>query len=285
LLQAIEVVGNIPTGLSVGSIDFDLRIVANKVSRVINRWREIKEIVASAPSSGDARLKISATQKQAFANDPTISTLLGTTFDAVLRHFDALNTLMWNSEMHILFLGFRQQFGGRLHVDLWRGVNDVAGPTQMFDKGTKEFLQLFTADYVGCIYKLMTHFLFNRPVSTTTKVKEMLEIVSDGDTIHYIQLAQFQLEKAFDLNPHAINLHADRNFKYLRMFCKCFHEGLFSSTFFASSTTFTNHCSYFLFMIDWNEETDSTSAQEKVTVSTALTGWDDEILEGDEFAF
>ena len=38
-------------------------------------------------------------------------------------------------------------------------------------------------------------------------------------------------------------------------------------------------------MIDWNEETDSTPAQEKVTVSTALTGWDDEILEGDEFAF
>jgi len=59
----------------------------------------------------------------------------------------------------------------------------------------------------------------------------------------------------------------------------------FPRTFFAPSNTFTNHCSCFLFMIDSNDEINSTSAQEKGTVSTALTGWDDEILEGDEFLF
>ena len=234
MLQFIDVVGDIPTRLSIGSTEFDLRIVANNVSKVIHRWRELKEIVATAPTSGEVRLKITTAQKQAFANDPTISTLLGPTFTAVLTKFGDLNNLMWNSEMHILFLGFRQQYGGRLQVDLWRGVkaDDLSGPTRMFDKGVKEFLQLFTSDYIGCIYKLMTHFLFSRPISRSMKVKEMLEIISDGDTSHYIQLAQFQLDKAFDSDPFAINLHAERNFNYLRMFCKCFHEGLFSTRFY-----------------------------------------------------
>ena len=74
MLQFIDVVGDIPTRLSIGSTEFDLRIVANNVSKVIHRWREIKEIVATAPTSGELILKISAAQKQAFANDPTIST-------------------------------------------------------------------------------------------------------------------------------------------------------------------------------------------------------------------
>ena len=38
-------------------------------------------------------------------------------------------------------------------------------------------------------------------------------------------------------------------------------------------------------MIDFNEETDSTSAQEKGSMANALTGWEDEQVEGDAFAF
>ena len=36
-------------------------------------------------------------------------------------------------------------------------------------------------------------------------------------------------------------------------------------------------------MIDFNEETDSTSAQEKGSMANALTGWEDEQVEGDAF--
>ena len=38
-------------------------------------------------------------------------------------------------------------------------------------------------------------------------------------------------------------------------------------------------------MIDFNEETDSTSAQEKGSIANALTGWEDEQVEDDAFAF
>ena len=229
-LQQIICVGDIPSRLTTGLPEFNLRIVASRVQKTIQLWDELKVVVEKAsPNSSDSKQKLSKAQKDSFTNHPTIQLLFGnetnqSLLEDTMDAFMDLNKKMWSSEFHILFLGFRAQYSGPLQIDLWKGIkaDDHAGSTRVFHKSHAEFFQIFTPQYVGSIYKLMSYFLFHRPISTTLKAKDMLDKLTDGDTLQYVELTKYQMKRAFTNNQWL-----DRNFNYLRMFCKAYHEGLY----------------------------------------------------------
>ena len=62
-----------------------------------------------------------------------------------------LNDMLWSSELHLLMLSYRgKSFDGIIVVDFFEGVSDFGGSYQ---RTILEFLDLFTAEYIGHIYK------------------------------------------------------------------------------------------------------------------------------------
>jgi hypothetical protein len=129
----------------------------------------------------------------------------------------------------LLFLGFQSKNGGSLQpIEYFYGTKanvdeddgHVGNRSRVYPKDVDDFLKLFTAEYVGCIYKWMSHFIFNRPALFDITTKKMMELLLDSDTEHYVRLAKFQINKTFG-NP----LTKTRNLDFFRMIYKAYHEG------------------------------------------------------------
>ena len=137
-----------------------------------------------------------------------------------------LNEVMWKSELHLLFLGFRTKATGRLPLELWTGVKADQSNGSLYDKGVKEFLKLFTSDYVGCIYKMMSYFLFARPIKPDFSPADCIMLLGASDVKSYIDLAKLHLDSVFDGGEHQ---NADINFAIFRLiFNIYYYSGSFS---------------------------------------------------------
>ena len=248
--QGIEALREIPTILQPADPDFDLKKIANRVMKTIDKWSELKSIVEKAPTTGDASAKISQQIKNCFKNSEPIIKLFGGTlssssssssnlepipgvFSEIRTAFANLNQLLWSSEIHLLFLGFPTKHGGSLHpIEYFYGTKANVGEeddhggvarkrAKLYPKDVDDFLKLFTAEYVGCIYKWMSHFIHKRPVLQDMTTKNMMEILQDVDTEHYVKLARFQIDKTFGINC----IFKSRNLDFFRMIYKAYHEG------------------------------------------------------------
>ena len=244
--QSLEALREIPDILQTSNPDFDFKKVANRVEKTLDKWSELKSIVEKAPTTGEPIIKLSLAQKNAFKNNVQISRLFEGTpsssssssssseeavglFSGVRTAFANLNKKLWSSEIHLLFLGFQSKHGGSLQpIEYFYGtkanVDDedghVGNRARVYPKDVDDFLKLFTAEYVGCIYKWMSHFIFNRPALFDMTTKKMMELLLDSDTEHYVRLARFQIKKTFG-NP----LTKTRNLDFFRMIYKAYHEG------------------------------------------------------------
>jgi hypothetical protein len=247
-VQSIDASKEIPTILQPADPDFDLKKISIRVMTIIDKWSELKSIVERAPTSGDASFKISQPIKNSFKNSEPIIKLFGGTlssssssssnsvpgvFSEIRTAFANLNQLLWSSEIHLLFLGFPGKHGGSLHpIEYFYGTkaniedeDDHVGITRnkskLYPKDVDDFLKLFTAEYVGCIYKWMSHFIHKRPVLQDMTTKNMMEILQDVDTEHYVKLAKFQIDKTFGIDC----IFKTRNLDFFRMIYKAYHEG------------------------------------------------------------
>ena len=247
-LQSLAAMRKIPDTLQTSDPDFDLKKVASRVTKTLDKWSELKSIVEKAPPAGDANIKLSQAQKNAFKNNVQISRLFGGTpslsssssnsspepgvFSEIRTAFADLNQKLWSSEFHLLFLGFQSKHGGSLQpIEFWYGTKanvdaDYLGTAgtkaRLYPKDVPDFLQLFTPEYVGCIYKWMSHFIFNRPALNDMTTKKLMDLHYDSDTEHYVRLARFQIEKTF-----GNQLTKTRNLDFFRMIYKTYHEGLY----------------------------------------------------------
>ena len=244
-IQSLAAMKEVPDILQPSDPDFDLKKVANRVMKTIDKWVELKSIVEKAPTNGESNFKLSQAQKNAFKNNVQISRLFEGTpsssssssnseeavglFSGVRTAFANLNKKLWSSEIHLLFLGFQSKNGGSLQpIEYFYGTKanvdeddgQVGNRSRVYPKDVDDFLKLFTAEYVGCIYKWMSHFIFNRPALFDMTTKKMMELLLDSDTEHYVRLARFQLNKTFG-NP----LTKTRNLDFFRMIYKAYHEG------------------------------------------------------------
>ena len=88
-----------------------------------------------------------------------------------------------------------------------------------------DFLKIFTPEYIGCIYKLTSHYMFKRPAPSIQKPKDFERILCESDTEYYINLAAHHLQKAFkDGRDGSMNIQKVRNFNYFRLFFKTMYE-------------------------------------------------------------
>ena len=123
---------------------------------------------------------------------------------------------MWKSELHLIFLGFRGSNGGFL-VNLFESQDmDKTYATPLED-----FLNMFSEEHLGWIYKLTSHFIFKGPMTkvlTYEIIKCMIE--KDDDTEFYIRLAEHHIKEA-------LVDHAKREifFCYIRQFAKVMYAG------------------------------------------------------------
>jgi hypothetical protein len=241
--QSLAALREIPDNLRTSDPDFDLKKVANTVEKTIEKWVELKSIVEKAPTNGEPSLKLTQSQKTSFKTSVSISRLFGGTpmssssssssepglFSEVRTAFANLNQKLWSSEIHLLFLGLQSKHGGSLQpIEYFWGtkanVDDegdyIANRARLYPKDVNDFLTLFTAEYVGCIYKWMSHFIFNRPALIDMTTKKMMELLLESDTEHYVRLARFQINKTF-----GINMHKARNLEFFRIIYKTYHEG------------------------------------------------------------
>jgi len=238
--QSLEALREIPTILQISDPDFDLKKVASRVEKTLDKWNELKSIVEKAPTNGEINVKLLQAQKNAFKNNVQISMLFGGTpssssssssnspepgvFSQIREAFTDLNQKLWSSEFHLLFLGFQSKQGGSLQpIEFWYGTKsniDPGNKAKLYPKTVEEFLQLFTAEYVGCIYKWMSHLIFNRPALHEMTTKKLMELLYDVDTEHYVRLARFQIDKTFGIYC----IHRTRNLDFFRMIYKAYHE-------------------------------------------------------------
>ena len=242
--QSLEALRDIPDILQTSNPDFDLKKVANRVEKTLDKWSELKSIVEKAPTTGEPIIKLSLAQKNAFKNNVQISRLFGGTpslsssssnsspepgvFSEIRTAFADINQKLWSSEFHLLFLGLQSKQDGSLQpIEFWYGTKanidpEIAGTkAKLYPKTVDDFLQLFTAEYVGCIYKWMSHLIFNRPALHDMTTKKLMDLVYDVDTEHYVKLARFQIDKTFGTNC----IHRTRNLEFFRMIYKAYHEG------------------------------------------------------------
>jgi hypothetical protein len=152
-------------------------------------------------------------------------------FSEIRKAFADLNQKLWSSEFHLLFLGFQSKQGGSVQpIEFWYGTKANIDPEYAMNAGNKaglypksveDFLQLFTAEYVGCIYKWMSYLIFNRPALQDMTTKKLIELLYDVDTEHYVKLAKFHIDKTFGIT----SMHRMRNLEFFRVIYKTYHEG------------------------------------------------------------
>ena len=219
ILQSIDAHGDIPSAFNIQSAALDLKALVEKVFSLIKQWTLLKSTIDKAPGGGNE--KISNNDKKDFRDHEDIVKLMGsnesdeTSLFSKFRNAVAdLNEIMWKSELHLLFLGFRTKATGRLPLELWTGVKADRSNGSLYDKGVKEFLKLFTSDYVGCIYKMMSYFLFARPIKPDFSPADCLILLGASDVQCYIDLAKLHLDSVFDGGEHQ---NADINFAIFRL--------------------------------------------------------------------
>jgi len=244
IFQSLDALKEIPDILHISDPDFSLKKIANRVEKTLDKWSELKSNVERAPTSGEASFKLSQAQKTAFKNNVAIGMLFGGTssssssssnspesvvFSEIRKAFADLNEKLWSSEFHLLFLGFQSKQGESLQpIEFWYGTKANIDPdyaviagnkARLYPKTVDDFLQLFTAEYVGCIYKWMSHLIFNRPALHDMTTKKLMELLYDVDTAHYVRLAKFHIDKTFGC------IQKGRNLDLFRMIYKAYHEG------------------------------------------------------------
>ena len=232
ILQRIDAHGDIPSAFNIQSATLDLKAHVEKVFSLIKQWTLLKSTIDKVPA-GVGNVKISAARKLEFREHEDIVELMGSNesdetslFSKFRKTVADLNEVMWKSELHLLFLGFRTKATGRLHLELWTGVKADQSNGFLYDKGVKEFLELFTPQYVGCMYKMMSHFLFARPIKPDFSPADCIMLLSASDVKSYIDLAKLHLDSVFDGGEHP---SADINFAIFRLiFNIYYYSGSFS---------------------------------------------------------
>jgi hypothetical protein len=219
ILQSIDAHGDIPSAFNYQSAALDLRALVENVFSLIKQWTLLKSTIDKAPGGGSG--KISSNEKKSFRDHDDIVGLMGSdesdetsVFSKFCKAVADLNEVMWKSELHLLFLGFRTKATGRLPLELWTGVKADRSNGSLYDKGVKDFLKLFTPDYVGCIYKMMSYFLFARPIKPDFSPSDCLMLLGSNDVQCYIDLAKLHLASVFDGGSHP---GADINFAIFRL--------------------------------------------------------------------
>jgi hypothetical protein len=235
ILQSIDSHGDIPSAVNFQSATLDLKALVEKVFSLIKQWTLLKSTINKASEkTGPNAQKISSEKKKAFREHDDIVELMGSNesdeaslFSKFRKSVADLNEVMWKSELHLLFLGFRTKATGRLPLELWTGVKaDRSNGSLLYDKGVKEFLYLFTPQYVGCIYKMMSCFLFARPIKPDFSSSDCLMLLGSSDVQCYINLAKLHLDSVFNAGEHP---SADINFAIFRlMFNIYYYSGSFS---------------------------------------------------------
>ena len=129
-LEEIDSLGEVPKILNVYSAEFDFKALGKHVYEVMEKWENLKSIITLAPSQGADR--ITNANKKLFTDSPAIKKLMEdgvggnsspSLFSKMRALFSEINTKMWKSELHLLFLGFRSNSRGRiLPIELFKGV-------------------------------------------------------------------------------------------------------------------------------------------------------------------
>ena len=181
---------------------------------------------------------ITTKKKKLFTDSPAIKKLMEdgvggnsspSLFSKMRALFSEINTKMWKSELHLLFLGFRSNSRGRiLPIELFKGVKAASevldGGSPLFEKSTEDFMLLFTAEHVGCIYKLMSYFGYRRPMSQSLSQADLINILTHSDVDSYVELAAYHLRKIFGDKDHIV-ANKDFNFNILRLVYNTYYMG------------------------------------------------------------
>ena len=236
-LEEIDSLGEVPKILNVYSAEFDFKALGKHVYEVMEKWENLKSIITLASSNGADR--ITNANKKLFTDSPAIKKLMGdggvggnsspSLFSKMRALFSEINTKMWKSELHLLFLGFRSNSHGRiLPVELFKGVKAASevldGGSPLYEKSTEDFMLLFTAEHVGCIYKLMSYFGYGRPMSQSLSQADLTTILTHSDVDSYVELAAYHLRKIFGDKDHIV-ANKDFNFNILRLVYNTYYMG------------------------------------------------------------
>jgi hypothetical protein len=128
--------------------------------------------------------------------------------------------LLWKSELHVFFLGYRFHPHGKFNVDFRKVFNSKCT--------SEDFLRIFTPDYLGSLYKIISHFYFQRPIPANISIAQISGYLSQADMPYYIGLAKYHLDDAFGSSC----ARKEANVHIIGAFYRAFHDGPYNRKFY-----------------------------------------------------
>lgn len=237
-----------PPRLSLESSTFNIKAFVEASREIYQDWKSLYTALSNVTMRGNSQAKahVKSTltalenefddlaercvwkkkiQVTIFNKNISFYLLLPTTTSRFTTQVEALRKLFWETKIHLIFMAYRMRNGNFLMEffdKMEMNERNVPEPREMT---INDFLSIFTPEYIGCIYKLTSYYIFKRPAPSIQKPKDFERILCESDTEYYINLAAHHLQKAFkDGRDGSINIQKDRNFNYFRLFFKTMYE-------------------------------------------------------------
>ena len=153
---------------------------------------------------------------------------------------------------------------GYFMMDFFTGIrlHEMTRAPEPYEQTINGFLGIFTSQFVGCMYKLISHYIFKREqlcACNTKQTKKSFDAILEAPDIeYYIRLARHDIDKAFggssagghergaaENDIRILSLNRDRNYAYCRLFAKTMYQGTINkSKFMLMPRTSTHICFY-----------------------------------------
>ena len=129
---------------------------------------------------------------------------------------ERFNSLLWNTELHVLFLAYRHGPHGKFFLNFHSIFN--RGDEKIYLAA--DFLKICTPKFVGCVYKIVTQFFFKRPILMQTSLSTINGYCHDDDVSYFIGLANHHFQEAFGVRQ----VHRETYMNIMRAFYYSFHD-------------------------------------------------------------
>jgi hypothetical protein len=137
---------------------------------------------------------------------------------------------------------------GYFMMDFFTGIrlHDITKAPESYEQTLNGFLGIFTSQFVGCMYKFISHYIFKREqlcANYTKQTKKSFDVILEAPDIeYYIRLARHDIDKAFggssagghergtgshtaENDIRILSTNRNRNYAYIRLFAKTIYQG------------------------------------------------------------